>query len=344
MQSTPDTYQEWHNPGPQEVGSDYIEFLKMLGRPTWLTFDGEDPSRSRAIVTLLHGNEPSGLKAIHNWIRKSQKPATRLGVFVGSVNAALHPPILSHRYLPDEKDLNRCFNPPYHCNQGKLAAGLIDLLSDFAPEAVVDTHNTSAHSEPFAVASQDKDEVRQIAQMFTRKLVVMHRKMGTLIEKGRDLCPVVTVEFGGFRDPRSDQLAEETLDDFIHRHHLFNLEPLPLKILRDPQRLEVLPGHRLHYSSTVQEDEQQEADITLFNTIDQLNFSEVKRDTSLGWLGIDGIAGLRVTDEAGNNMLHQFFYAQDGFLMTRMNMNIFMATTDPYIAQNDCLLYLTAAE
>lgn len=343
MQSTPVNFKEWHQPNPDEVGDDYIDFLKILDGPTWLTFEGEDCTKSRAIVTLLHGNEPSGLKSVHHWIKSGLKPATRLGILVGSVNAALHPPILSHRYLPHEKDFNRCFNPPYSSNQGKLAASILELLTDFAPEAVVDTHNTSAHSEPFAVSGHDNGEVRQIAQLFTRKLVVMHRKMGTLIERGRDICPVVTVEFGGFTDPKADLLAKETLNDFIQRRHLFNLEPLPFQILRDPQRLEVLPGHRLHYSSTVQENEQEEADITLFNTIDQLNFSEVKSDTRLGWLGSDGIAGLRVTDEAGNNLLDRFFFARDGFLMTKVKMNIFMATTDPYIAQNDCLLYLTTA-
>lgn len=344
MDSTPDNFQEWHNPDPEDTGSDYIEFLKILEKPTWLTFEGQDRSRSRAIVTLLHGNEPSGLKSIHSWIKKKQKPATDLGIFVGSVNAALHPPILSHRYLPHEKDFNRCFSPPYDCNQGRLAETLIGLLTDFSPEAVVDTHNTSAHSEPFAVAGHDNTAVRQVAQMFTRKLVIIHRKMGTLIERGRDLFPVVTVEFGGFRDPRSDLLAEETLNDFIHRHELFNVEPVPFHILRDPQRLEILTGHRLHYSSTIQDEDQSEADITIFNTIDQLNFSEVLKDTSLGWLAADGIAGLRVTDEAGNNLLSRFFYEREGFLMTKVNMNIFMATTDPYIAENDCLLYLTAAE
>ena len=79
----------------------------------------------------------------------------------------------------------------------------------------------------------------------------------------------------------------------------------------------------------------------LFNTIDQLNFSHVDANTSLGWLGIDGINGLKVTDESAHNELHTFFYEKDGFLMTRQDITIFMATTDPFIAENDCLLYLT---
>lgn len=344
MIASPDHYQEWVEPKPQEIGSDHIEFLRILGKPTWMTFEGEDTSRSRAIVTLLHGNEPSGLKAVFNWIKSAKKPETNLGVFVGSVTAALHVPLLSHRYLPNEKDFNRCFNPPYDCHQGRLANRLMKLLADFSPEAVIDTHNTSAHSDAFAVAGHDTPALRQLTQLFTRKLVVMHRRMGTLIERGRDLFPVLTVEFGGFSDPKADILAQETLFDFIHRHDLFNLEPGPLQILRDPHRLEVLRNHRLHYASSIRDDDLLDADITLFNTIDQLNFTLVKKDTGLGWLGKDGIAGLRVTDEKGHNQLDRFFCERDGFLTTAIDLNIFMATTDPYIAKDDCLLYLTAAE
>jgi len=344
MKPSSENYKIWNDPDPEKTGEDYIAFLKILGTSAWLTFKGKDSSRRRAIVTLLHGNEPSGLKAVHNWIKKNVIPETDLGIFVGSVEAALHLPILSHRYLPHEKDFNRCFNPPFECNQGRLASRLINLLADYSPEAVIDTHNTSAHSDAFAVAGHDTPSIRQLTQMFTRKLVVMHRRMGTLIESGKDFFPVLTVEFGGFTDPNADTLAEETLDDFIHRKDLFNVEAGPMQILRDPHRLEVLPGHRLHYSSSIHDEELKDADITIFNTIDQLNFTLVRRHTRLGWLAKDGINGLKVTDEAGHNLLNRFFYERDGFLMTAVDMNIFMATTDPYIAEKDCLLYLTAAE
>lgn len=337
MQLTPNSYREWHQPLADEIGTDINEFVRILGEPTWMTFKGHDSSRRRAIVTLLHGNEPSALKAIFNWIKSEQTPAVDLGVFYGAVNAALEPPLFSHRYLPSERDLNRCFKPPYEDNQGMLASSLLTLLNDWKPEAVVDCHNTSGHSEAFSVALTGNQRQRQIAQLFTRKIIVMHRDMGALLEHSTDEMPIVTVEFGGFRDPKSDSLARDCLDQFIHRQQLFSTEPEPMQVLRNPRRLEVIPGHHLHYSSTVQKN----ADITLFNTIDQLNFSHVEADTSLGWLGKDGINGLRVTDEASHTELDTFFYEKDGFLMTKTDITIFMATTDPFVAENDCLLYLT---
>ncbi len=340
MQPTLGEFSSWHAPRPGDIGDDHIEFLKKLEGPTWITLPGEDASRSRAIVTLLHGNEPSGLKATHDLLSSGIRPATNLGIFIASVNAALYSPLLSHRFLPDEQDLNRCFGPPYRSNQSKLAGAILSTLKDFEPEAAVDAHNTSAHSEPFAVATTDNVRIRQITQMFTRKLVIMDRQMGTLIEHGQDICPMITVEFGGFMDPRADALAVETLEMFAGRRDLFDADPLPLQLLRHPLRLEIEPGHHVHYSSSVQD----EADITLFNTIDQLNFCRVPAHTRLGWLGLSGLKPLKVMTAAGDNVIEDFFAEEDGFLVTTRSIMLFMATTDAYIAQRDCLLYLTPAD
>ena len=51
------------------LGEDHIDFIKNLRQPTWIKLRGEDQTRSRAIITLLHANEPSGLKAIHQILK-----------------------------------------------------------------------------------------------------------------------------------------------------------------------------------------------------------------------------------------------------------------------------------
>jgi hypothetical protein len=337
MQQTPSKLAVWHSPSTNDLGEDHIEFLHRLQGPTWITVDGRDRSRTRAIVTLLHGNEPSGLKATHAILKEGLVPATNLIIIVASVNTALYPPILSHRFLPWEEDFNRCFNEPYNTNQRKLAAEMTARLDDAAPEAIVDTHNTSAHSEPFAVSVNDLIPTRQISQIFSRKLVVIDQHLGTLIEKANDLTPVVTVEFGGFMDPKADQLAFESLVTFVSRHSLFNLEPDPLHILHHPLRLEIEDSCEIHYSSSVQDD----ADLTMVNTIDQLNFQTVNAGTSIGWLGRRGLLGLSAVNAQGDNLFQEFFHDENGFLTTRQRLTLFMATTDPYIARKDCLLYFT---
>jgi hypothetical protein len=339
MQATPPSFRDWHAPSPDEVGEDIVTFVKQLGQPTWITIPGEDESRSRAIVTLLHGNEPSGLKAVHNILRHQVRPATNLGILIASVNAALHEPLFSHRFIPGEKDLNRCFSPPYRTDQEKLAGAILDRLAEFAPEAIIDTHNTSGHSDPFAVAAIDDAATHQLAQMFTRRLVVLDLELGTLTEQYGRVGPVVTVEFGGFMDPRADEMAIETMANFVTRHQLFDVESLPMMTLRHPHRLEIKDTAELRYSSSVEE----EADLTIFNTIDQLNFSRVEKGTSLGWTGRNGLSGVTCISADGEDLLQDYFIEENGFLVTNQPITLFMATTDPYIAKKDCLLYLTPA-
>jgi hypothetical protein len=350
MSSTPATLFELNMPATADTGTDFVTFLESLPGPAWITIPGRDNSRSRAIITLLHGNEPSGLKAVHEFLQSGRTPATRLGICIASVSAALEPPLLSHRYLPNEEDLNRCFSPPFNTDQRKLAAAILQKLVDFNPEAVIDTHNTSAHSEPFAVTTDENISTRQLTELFTSKMVVMDLKLGTLVEQAQLAAPVITIEFGGFMDPRADAVAVQSVNEFIARDSLFGREihdphtvdtdRKSLTVLRHPHRLEVSDdGHALHYASSVQN----EADITIMNTIDQMNFRQLPIGTRLGWLGERGLSALRLVSAAGEDLLSHYLTDDRGFIVTTRPLTVFMPTTDPYIAKRDCLLYLTPA-
>lgn len=325
------------DPDQLDLGGSHVDFLKQLGKPSVIRIRGKDRSRTRAIVTLLHGNEPSGVKAVHRLLADKIEPATDLVIVVASVPTALHTPVLSHRYLPGEEDFNRCFGKQGADNQERLAKAINDVLTNAAPEAVVDTHNTSAHSEPFAVTVSDSVRVQQICQLFTHRIVVIDQRLGTLIEQSTSAMPIVTVEFGGFMDPNADQLALESLHNFVTRPHLFNHEPAPAQILKHPLRLEMEETGRINYSSGVQED----MDITMINTIDQLNFKEIAAGTSLGWVNESGFAHFTAPTASGEDHFEECFELADGLLATRVPMTLFMATTDPEVARHDCLLYFT---
>ena len=222
MQQTPSKLEVWHSPSADDLGEDHIEFLHRLKVPTWITVEGKDSSRTRAIVTLLHGNEPSGLKAVHTILKQQLLPATNLIIIVASVNTALYPPILSHRFLPWEEDFNRCFHAPCNTNQRQLAAAITPRLTEAAPEAIVDTPNTPAHIAPFSLPVNHHLSTHPLSQMFTRKLVVIDQHLGTLIEKANSVSPVVTVEFGGLMDPNADRLAFYSLVSSVTKRNLFN--------------------------------------------------------------------------------------------------------------------------
>ncbi|MDP6265078.1 MAG: succinylglutamate desuccinylase/aspartoacylase family protein [Pseudomonadales bacterium] len=339
MPHSSDRIKFWDSPRADAIGADHIEFLKILAQPTWITIKGRDSSRLRTIITLLHGNEPSGLKAMHHYLKSAATPCSNVAFFIASVDAALFPPLLSHRFLPNEKDLNRCFAPPYDDSQGRLAAKLLDLLKAEKPEAVIDIHNTSSHSEPFAVARRDCPEIRKLTSLFTDKLVIITKEMGTVLEQDLLAQPILTVEFGGIMDPKADQLAIEGLERFVSLQQLSEDPMRPLQLLPEPIRLELQEGCSISFASTASA----HADVTLPNTLDQLNFARVTGHTTLGWLGNAGMSALKAEDADGTDVLSDLFIDVDGLLVTRTSMTLFMVTTDPHIAKRDCILYLIPA-
>ena len=339
LASTQSSIQHLVNLDEQFLGADPGEFLGNLAGPAWFEIPGKDISRRRAIVTLLHGNEPSGLKAVHHLLREQSVPATNLGVLVASVDAALHSPLLSHRYIPGERDLNRCFGLDEDSNQATLARNIVNLLNDYAPEAIVDTHNTSSHSEPFCISVHDDEDTRRLASLFSDHLIVIRQQLGILLEHVRQEIPCVTVEFGAFMDPDADWLAHETLHRFVMMQTLSHAEALPLTLLDSPIRLETEHHLTVTYSSSVDES----ADLTMINSIDQFNFRTLPPGQTLGWFSGSAHRGLVARDPKGENQFAHYFDQTGGLLQTRQPMTIFMATTDPLVANTDCLLYFHPA-
>lgn len=316
------------------------DLLAALGGPAWFEIKGVDRSRRRVIVTLLHANEPSGLKAVQHLLANRIQPQVDLGIIVAAVDAALEDPLLSHRYLPDERDLNRCFNPPYLDNQGKLAQQIIQRITDYQPEAVIDCHNTSAHSDPFCVSVQRDEATLALASMFTDTVIFINQSLGTLLNQLPDHIPAVTVEFGSFLDQNADQLAIDTLQDFATRDQLAtqNLPAeKPVRVLANSLRLETEQHLEVAYSASLVET----ADLTIINAIDQLNFRHVPPGTVLGWFKSHRHKNLVARDNKGTDRYPDYFSHEDGVLTNRVPMTLFMATTDPVVANNDCLLYFT---
>ena len=321
------------------IGSDPAEFLRNLKGPAWFEIAGQNPNRRRAIVTLLHGNEPSGLKAIHHLLSEEIRPATNLGILVASVDAALHAPLLSHRYIPGERDLNRCFGLDDGSNQACLTGETIKTLREYQPEAIVDTHNTSSHSEPFCVAVRSDKKNERLASLFTDHLIIIPQKLGTLLEHVPADIPTITVEFGAFMDPDADWLARETIHRFVTMRELEHAEAFPLNLLDSPLRLETERHLTVTYSSSVDEN----ADLTMINSIDQFNFRRLEAGQVLGWFGKSQHEDLVARDGQGIDQYAHYFDQEEGLLRTRQPITIFMATTDPVVANTDCILYFNPA-
>lgn len=319
------------------AGASVISFLGQLGGPTCLHFRGRDSSRSRMVVTLLHGNEPSGAIAVRRWVASGLTPEVDTRIVVAAVTTALTAPCFSHRMLPGVRDLNRCFRPPFDDAPGKLAKSILELIDTTAPEAVIDIHNTSGSGPAFGVCRHLDRQHEALASLFTSRLVVASIDLGALMETSDVQTPTVTIEVGGREDASSHDLAWEGLHAFLTRKQVLAGErhDWGMEILADSIRLEIKPGTRVVYDTQPRAD----ADLTLKPDIERLNFGEVTPDTQLGWMQGDPERWFRAVDGQGRCAVSRLVNVREGRLHPAAPMRLFMVTTNPGIALSDCLYY-----
>jgi hypothetical protein len=328
----------WHNPPAVQLGATVSEFLEILAGPVCLVIPGRDATRSRFIVTLLHGNEPSGAVALHRWlISQRSDPAVDIYCVVMNVAAALAEPQFSQRQFPGSRDLNRCFREPFEDEPGILARSLLDLIHRVQPEALVDIHNTSGMGPSFGVAVYYDQKHDALVSLFTERLVVTDLRLGALMELSERDVPTVTIECGGSQDPESHLIAYDGLLRFVASRSLFSVEhsAWPIDVLHNPVRLELDPALLIAYA----EKPKNGVDLCLRVDIENFNFGEVETQTALGWINDKAWDGIRVVDSLGENLRDQFLRRDQGQLYPAARLKLFMITSNPLIAISDCLLY-----
>jgi gamma-glutamyl:cysteine ligase YbdK (ATP-grasp superfamily) len=324
-------------PPPDQVPENLEAFLRWLGGASFLRLAGADRSRVRAVATLLHGNEPSGLRAVHAYLRSGEVPAVDAVFLIGSVAAALEAPGFAHRQLPGCADLNRCFLPPHAGPEGEIAREALHLLREARPEALVDLHNNTGHSPAYGVGPRAGGEELELVAFFGERYVHSDLRLGALVEATWREFPSVTIECGRSGDRVADAVARRGLARYLAAPALGIREELPpLEVVADPVRVEVRPGIRLAVGAEADPD----ADLTLAEEIDRHNFEALEPGHAIGWLNEDAEWPIQAVGGEGSDLSRELFVARDGVLRTRGATIPIMMTTDPRIAISDCLFYL----
>lgn len=324
-------------------------WLNELAGPVALLLPGRDRSRCRMLVTLQHGNEPSGFKAVWQLLSERFEPAVDLLLVLASVEAARTPPMFFHRHLPGMRDLNRCYHPPYQDQPGKLAEAVLQLCALYQPEAVVDLHNTSGSGPAFGVSVSSEPELfaqhKQLISFFCQRLIITPLRMGALMEVDLDQslglqqrCPVVTVEAGGARDQAADQIAVDGIRRFALAQKLFDHAVTELDVYHHPRRLELVPGSSVAYA-TGPLPELSGMTLILDSNIESHNFGVTPAGETLGWCSAENWRQLQLATPTEGHRLEDYFELNDQALCTRQPLHLFMVTTRPDIALSDCLFY-----
>lgn len=317
------------------------EFLQQLGEPAWIVIEGEHNSRCRVIVTLLHGNEPSGTEAILALIQEGFKPSVTTWILIASVKTALEEPLFSHRMLKGNPDLNRCFGHRLGKQDTKVHQFAELIAHDIAllkPEAIIDVHNTSGDGPGFCVATSSSgypELLEPFANLFAQTLVMTDIHLGALMEHDFG-GPIITVECGGNRSAESHQLAYDGFKRFMLLDKIQNMPRVTkFTTYRHPLRLEMKENYYLNYAS----DYQLGSDLTLRHDIEKLNFGTTSPNENLGWLGPEGLRGLQVVDVDGVDHVDEYFVVKGTELHARHKLHLFMVTKNLEIAVSDCLFY-----
>jgi hypothetical protein len=321
------------------VGNNIYNWINSLPGPSRIEIPGVDSSRCRVLVTLLHGNEPSGLMALHRLLKEQFKPQVTVYCYVIALESASLPPQFTHRQVPGKRDYNRCFLPPYIMDhQGLVCEALLNEIRSLQPEAVVDMHNTSGEGPSFGVTVSYDVKHDEIIALFTRRLIVTNIRLGSLMESNTAEIPVVTIECGGAFEESAHRIAYEGLFHFFSVNQLFGKDPeaIPLDIYYNPLRIEMHTAKELTYG----ESPVPGVDITLLTDIEHHNFGRVSSSTQLGWISEDAMEKMAAFDAARQDHFKEFYREENGMLYPRFNQKMFMITADPVIAKSDCLWYV----
>ncbi|MGX5172945.1 hypothetical protein ACUR5C_02810 [Aliikangiella sp. IMCC44653] len=321
-----------------DIGADLIQFLDVFTGLSVIDIPGIDNKRTRVLTTLIHGNEPSGFIACYEWLKSGLTPATNVRILICNPEAASTKPVFTHRYIDLDKDLNRYFG---HSNQKKcvlgVRAGQIQaLIEEVKPEAVIDIHNTSGSGPAFGVSISDSKGALALVNLFASKVILTELKVGALMELEFN-APIVTIECGGAKDSVAHQIAYKGIQQFFALHNLFSLKAPMVKVYRQPVRVQLKNNASVGFAKV----KLPTASLTMRLDIELLNSKKAQKNEFLGWYDETKPIPISALDQLNQDHTLDLFRFEKGSLLAKQDLQVFMATTLPDIATNDCLFYVT---
>jgi hypothetical protein len=322
-------------------------FLDALAGPTIVRVAGRDRSRRRVLSGTIHGNEPSGARALHRLLRDGVVPATDLLLFFGALDATRTEPRWTHRMPPGRRDLNRCFRGPFDDDNGRIARAALDVLLAAPIEAAVDIHNTTGKNPDFIIAGVVDDARCGLASLFSGRYLAWRLQLGTLSEVLDDVAVAITFECGQTGD---DAACERAWQGAL-RFATLDVLPgtgAPSHVFRDPVRVRLQPGTSLRFDDVGSGvgsgvDVELDVDVVLDRRIDRHNFTVIEAGTRLGTVRAGAAWPLRVDGDhqQEQDWSRRLFTVSNGALLTAMPLVPMMMTTNAAVAQSDCLFYAT---
>lgn len=316
------------------LGAEPSELHEILPGPTLLRLPGEiDPPLF--ISTLLHGDEPTGFLAVQQLLNHYHSPKRSLPrslwLLLGNVAAARD----NVRHLPDQPDYNRIWKGgPWP--EDRLVRQLLDTLSDPAPFAAIDIHNTSGKNPHYSCVNKLDSPFINLGRLFSPMIVYFTRPEEVISNALSQICVSITVESGMANDP----FGVDHVRDFLEQ--CLALDSLPTsthtpgepRVYHSIARIEVPKDCRIGYGET-----DREADFSFVENLESMNFVEQAENTLVGWRRNPALK-LAVVDEHGEDVSEGFIsYHNEEIRLIRSVVPSMFTTFTPNVL-DDCLGYL----
>ena len=310
------------------------ELYKVLPGPSLIRFQGKE-NNPLFLATLLHGNEPTGIRAIQKLIKKYQTVGKslprRLDVFVGNVEAAK----TNERRFAQQPDYNRVWNGgslPEHC----LAREVLDFVKSSGAFASIDIHNTSGKNPHYSCINRLDAPFVNLAHLFSQTLVYFTRPKEVLSNAMAEFCPSMTIEAGQPSDPYGVQHVYEFIEKCL------NLKQIPpnwdgkedLYVYHTIAQVRVPKNSRIGFHT-----DSRDKDFCFIGDLDQQNFSELQENSLIGWRYNPKLK-LSVVDEEDKEVESRFIEYKDTEIRLKRAIVPSMFSTNVRIVHQDCLGYL----
>jgi hypothetical protein len=320
------------------LDTDEHSLLQALGRPTLIRIPGEGTQPPRALSVLLHGDESTGLQAIHRVLQHRRRYPFDLYVMIGNVQAALAPPGFASRYLDDQEDFNRIWGFDDPTTPQRVAAdAILAELRAAGPESVIDIHNNTGDNPFYAILTRVEPRALSLATLFTTTILRWDLQAATMMEALNDVATTAAVECGLPGRPESLAFAIDGIRRYLAAPPLD--EPARVAdhdLLGGLVKVTVDPDARFRFGGELDD----EHDLVLRPDADVHNFVEVPPGHVLGAIHPGAALPLRAVDARGRDVTADHLVARDGEVALRRTSVPVMMTRTVAATRKDCLFYL----
>lgn len=310
------------------------EMHRILPGPTLIHLPGrfEQPL---FFSVLLHGNEPTGLLAVQELLRKyaGRTLPRALSIFVGNIEAARH----GLRRLNGQPDYNRVWPGTEHPDspEKQMAAEIVEIMKNRGIFASVDIHNNTGLNPHYACINILNNRNLQLATMFGRLVVYFTRPKGVQAAAFAPICPAVTLECGKPGQRYGVERALEFLEACLHLSEIPNhpIAERDIDLFHTVAQITLREDVSFSFQDA-------DSDLLLDTDLDHMNFTEIPAGTVFGTINCDSKIPVIARDEEGQDRTTEYFRIENRELILNRAGMPSMLTLDERVIRQDCLCYI----